>query len=220
MSTSPLQTALLTALSHLSLFEILCVRGAGMGDTSGAGSRKRRHSQGNQTGARGSHHCWYQLRAECVGKWQIWGVVVGLLLSTQHWFTCCHFFPFRVSLCTARNSCPTHPVAQPQGLQCCFSAWAGHSPWGAGPALPASESGRDTLDRGCQEKTTASSHRASDGQWQTCAVPSCPHLSPPFHTPSKSDGDSPLTPLLQRNYRTSKDVANMPRMCWAGQRVC
>lgn len=79
-------------------------------------------SQGNQAGAQGSHHRWHQLHAECVGKWQTWGVVVGLLLSNQHWFTCCCFLPFWVSLRAARTSCPTHVVAQPHGLQHCSSA--------------------------------------------------------------------------------------------------
>lgn len=65
---------------------------------------------------------WVQNVLAVALKWQIWGVAVGFLLSNQHWFTCCCFFPFWVRVRAASSSCPTQAAAQPQGLQGCPSA--------------------------------------------------------------------------------------------------
>lgn len=186
----------------------LCVRGCDGWHLWGcdrASSKRRRHSQGNQAGAQGSHHCWHQLGAECVGSSsEMTNLGCGCRARTGHWFTCCHLSPFWVTLRAASSSCPTHPVrswslAQPQGLQC--------------PTLPDSSSaaslpGQDTVpgmqsqpsqQQRCGEQpvtregthgtdatrknTDASSQRASDRHWQTCAAPSHPHSFPSIPHP-------------------------------------
>lgn len=175
-----------------------CVRGAGVGDTSGAVTSKRRPSQG--TAAQGSQHLWHQLGAERVGgssEMTNLGCGCRALTEHQHWFICCCFSPFWVRLCAARSSCPTQPARL-----CSAASLPGQH---TAPGCTASAWGRDTQHRCYQQK-----HQwqlPADRQWQTCAGPSVLTLS--------------LHPTPQVNLmRTLSSDTSVPQKLQNKQRSC
>lgn len=178
-------------------------------------------------------------------KWQIWGVVLNARMHEKpalwHSLTCCHFFFLLWIIC---SSCSTQPVkiwssAHPQDMQLLWRCWW---PYAFRKSLPGLSTMHQGAELGCNSShgqlgPQDSAHRI-DAAWKAEYASCCrawgpPHqpaapfaasyilaLSPPFHTPSKCDEDTVLWQLLfERNYRTSRDVANTSRMCWAGQWV-
>lgn len=162
-----------------------------MGGTSGAvSSKSRRHSQGNQAGAQGSHHRWHRLGAECVGSSSEMtnlgcgcrvlteqpALIYLLLLSLLSQCACCQ----EQLSHTATSPAPESPELPKR----CFPAGAGHSPWGQSqPSQPGTQEGTHRTEA-TTKNGNASSHRASDRQWQTCAVPSRPHSFPSIPRPT------------------------------------